>query len=571
MSEKTKRFLRDTAVLGTAALLVRFAAILSNRLITARIGAAGMGLCALVMSVGAFAVTVSTAGVGFAVSRLIPEAEARGERGAARAICRTALLFSGALGLLSGGILALLAPSIGGRLLGDARTVPALYALAASLPFTALSSALSGYFLAIRRSRRSGVIRVCEQLMRMLLCLLLLSLTADRGMTYACLAVVGASAIAEGVSCLFLTASYFSFAKEREITPVYPMRGAARLLAATAFPILLSSLIRSGLSSVEHLLIPRALLASGTDYNAALASYGTLSGMAIPITLLPMAFFSSAAGLLVPECAELGRGAVKNLARRALSATLGIGVFLGALLLLLSEPLGRLTGLGEPLCDYLRLLAPVLPLMLLDHITDAILRGIGEQVHSMWVNIADSLLSIFLVLLLIPPLGARGYVAVILLAECFNLALSLGHLIRTTGLSIDLSRALLPPLLLAGTSIFSADFSFLSAFFLQFSPFLLRLRFCSASNPGSASENKQPPFKKTEAAHFGRKLFQFMRNQIIRSSIRSARRQRVQRSLRRRSEAFRSQSEECRRVSRKRGEGRDFGSPSPFPVCHLAG
>ncbi len=452
MSEKTKRFLRDTAVLGAAALLVRFVSILANRLVTARIGAAGMGLCALVMSVGGFAATVSTAGVGFAVSRLIPEAEARGENAAARAICRTALCLAGAIGVLTGGLLCLLAPTVGTRLLGDARTVPSLCALGVSLPFTAISSALSGYFLAVRRSKRSGVIRVCEQILRMLLCLLLLSLTAERGLTYACLAVVGASAIAEGGSCLFLTVSYLADRKEKPNTPKYPIKRAAGLLAATALPILLSSLIRSGLSSVEHLLIPRALLASGADYGAALASYGTLTGMAIPITLLPMAIFSSAAGLLVPECAELGRGAVKNLAMRVLSATLGIGVLLGALLLLLSDTLGDLTGLGAPLTDYLRLLAPVLPLMLVDHVTDAILRGIGEQVYSMWVNIADSLLSILLVLLLIPPLGARGYVAVILIAECFNLALSLGRLSFVTGLSIDLSHALLPPLLLAGVS-----------------------------------------------------------------------------------------------------------------------
>ena len=35
-------------------------------------------------------------------------------------------------------------------------------------------------------------------------------------------------------------------------------------------------------------------------------------------------------------------------------------------------------------------------------ITDAILKGVGEQVFSMWVNITDSLLSVALVWILIP-------------------------------------------------------------------------------------------------------------------------------------------------------------------------
>ncbi len=487
MSEKTKRFLRDTAVLSAAALLVRFVSILSNRYITARIGAAGMGLCALVASVAAFATTVATAGVGFAVSRLVPEAEARGDTGAARKITRAALLLSLLIGGAAGALLVLLAPAIGTHLLGDARTVPALAVLGFSLPFVSLSSALSGYFLAVRRSKRSGIVRVAEQLLRFPLSLLLISLFAERGLGAAALAVVSASAIAEMLSCLVLTVCYFRTPKPK--TPVSGILEplTLRLLLATALPILFSSLIRSALTSLEHLLIPIALTRFGGDRESALASYGTLTGMALPITLLPMAVFSSAAGLLVPECAEKGRGAVKNIADRALSKTLSIGILLGGLLLLLSAPLGKMSGLGAPLTDYLRLLAPCLPLMLLDHVTDAILRGIGEQLWSMWVNIADSLLSILLVLLLVPPLGARGYIAVILLAECFNLALSFGRLTRVSGATLDLARTLLPALLISLTAG-GLGFLFLplgapaalAAYLLPVLPFALRLRSSSA-------------------------------------------------------------------------------------------
>lgn len=453
MNQKTERFLRDTAVLSAAALLVRFVSILSNRVITARIGAAGMGLCALVASVAAFATTVATAGVGFAVSRLVPEAEARGDAAAARKITRAALLLSLLIGSLAGGLLVLLAPAVGTHLLGDARTVPALAVLGFSLPFVSFSSALTGYFLAVRRSKRSGVIRVCEQLLRFLLSLFMLTVFADRGLGAAALAVVSASAAAEMLSCLVLTVCYFRTPKAKTPTRSALDAPTLRLLLVTALPILFSSLIRSALTSLEHLLIPIALTRFGGDREGALAAYGALTGMALPITLLPMAVFSSAAGLLVPECAEKGRGAVKNIADKALSKTLSIGILLGGLLLLLSAPLGRLSGLGATLCDYLRLLAPCLPLMLLDHVTDAVLRGIGEQLWSMWVNIADSLLSILLVLLLVPPLGARGYIAVILLAECFNLALSFGRLAHVSGASLDLLRTLLPALALTVLSL----------------------------------------------------------------------------------------------------------------------
>jgi stage V sporulation protein B len=221
-------------------------------------------------------------------------------------------------------------------------------------------------------------------------------------------------------------------------------------VSVTAFPMLASSLVRSALTTLEHLLIPRALTFSGRDRTAALASYGILASMALPVSLLPMSFLSAAASLLVVECAERSAGrdrtAVAELASRALSATLAIGIGCSTLLLLLGAWLGGILGGGKELTDYLYLLAPAVPLMLVDHVTDAVLRGIGEQIYSMWVNIADSILSILLVLVLLPPLGARGYATVILLAEIFNLSLSLGRLVRVTGVKIDLTRALLPPL-----------------------------------------------------------------------------------------------------------------------------
>lgn len=447
MRRKMKRFLRDTAVLGLSSLLIRFVGIAASRFLSLRIGDAGMGLCTLVGSVGGFAATVATAGVGFSVTRLYPVKRARGEIGAARETVGAALLIALFLGALSSVLLLCLAGWIGKALLGSPETVPALRALALSLPFMALSGALSGYFIAVRRSRIGATVRVGEQILRFSLLPLLLSLLAPLGLRFSCLAVVLASCISEGVSCIFFGICFFW----RRGRAAKPSRAAIREVSETAFPMLASSLFRSGLTTLEHLLIPYAIAFSGRNKATALASYGILAGVALPISLLPMSFLSAAASLLVVECAERSAGrdrtAVAELASRALSSALAIGIGCSTLLLLLGKRLGGALGGGTELTDYLYLLAPALPLMLVDHVTDAVLRGIGEQVYTMWVNIADSLLSILLVILLLPPLGARGYTTVILLAEIFNLSLSLGRLVRKTGVRIDLLRALLPPLL----------------------------------------------------------------------------------------------------------------------------
>ena len=84
--------------------------------------------------------------------------------------------------------------------------------------------------------------------------------------------------------------------------------------------------------------------------------------------------------------------------------------------------------------------------MYLDHVTDSMLKGIGEHVFSMWVNIFDSLLSVALVWLLIPIFDVFGYALVIILMELFNFTLSFLRLRKRVEFRIDLVRSLLLPL-----------------------------------------------------------------------------------------------------------------------------
>ena len=92
------------------------------------------------------------------------------------------------------------------------------------------------------------------------------------------------------------------------------------------------------------------------------------------------------------------------------------------------------------------MLAPIVPIMYLDHVTDAILKGIGEQVYSMWVNIADSLLSVILVCILIPRIGILGYAVVIIIMEAFNFILSFVRLRKKIRFGVPVVKCIILPL-----------------------------------------------------------------------------------------------------------------------------
>lgn len=69
---------------------------------------------------------------------------------------------------------------------------------------------------------------------------------------------------------------------------------------------------------------------------------------------------------------------------------------------------------GDGQCaEYLRVLAPLLPIMYTDTTVDGILKGLDQQVYSMRYNIIDSAMCVVLVLILIPKYSVKGYVAIL--------------------------------------------------------------------------------------------------------------------------------------------------------------
>ena len=86
------RYLKNAAVLVGASLLMRSVSLFFNAYVSGKIGAEGMGLFSLVMSVYGFAVTFATSGINLAVTRLCAEVIGEGKEGEVRPILRRAVL-----------------------------------------------------------------------------------------------------------------------------------------------------------------------------------------------------------------------------------------------------------------------------------------------------------------------------------------------------------------------------------------------------------------------------------------------------------------------------------------------
>ena len=462
-----KQYFYNALLMTGAALLMRAVSVAFNVFVTGKLGADGMGLLTLVSSAYGFAVTFATSGISLAVTRMTAETVLTAPAGEASKrlgyVMRTSVFYCLFFGILGGAVLFFGADYIGGVLLGDARTVKCLELLALTLPPTALTSALSGYFNACRRVYKNAISDFCGQVLKIMLTSSLLLFFMPSGIEYMLIAVVGGGAFAEAMSflvslCLYLQDRRRHFSKMAGSVDAAgtelsadTQRAAARSLAGAALPVALSSYLRSGLVTVEHILIPKALRLSGKSHTEALSSYGTLHGMVMPVIMFPYAVIGPFSSLLVPELSESrARGQkkrIRHIANSVFRVTLIFAVGVSGLMITFSRELGMLLYGSEEAGHYIRMIAPVIPVMYLDTAADSMLKGLGEQLFCMRVNIADSALSVALVWLLVPRIGISGYAATIIICEVFNASLSIWKLFSVTDVTPRIFSWLLRPMI----------------------------------------------------------------------------------------------------------------------------
>ena len=422
-------------------ILLRFVSVSFNAFVSRKIGAEAMGLFSLVMSVYSFAVTFAASGVNLAAVRLTAKWTAQ-ER-SPRAVVRACACYSLFFGLTAAALLFSLSEPIGAHLLGDGRTVPSLRALALSLPAISLSSALSGYFTGVRRVYKNAAAQLFETFVRVSLTAAVLTLFAPAGIEFACLAVVGGSAAAEAFS---LGAAFVLYLLEKRTAAQGggSVREALPEVVRTALPVAVGSYARQGLVTAEHLAIPWGLRQSGASAAAALASYGTIHGMVWPLILFPAAVTGAFSSLLVPEfaaCRERGEEErIRRMAESVMQTALLFGIGVSGIFIGFSWEIGEGIYPDTEAARYLAVLSPLIPVMYLDSAVDGMLKGLGEQLHSMKINIADAAVCLSLVLLLIPRYGIAGYCAVQYVCELLNAALSLSRLLAVTGMRVRVWR-----------------------------------------------------------------------------------------------------------------------------------
>jgi len=399
--------------------------------ISGRIGASGVGLLQLVLSVGMMAMTAGMAGIRTTTMYLTAEELGKKRPGNVMWVLSGCYLYSILCSTVVAACLYFFAPSLADAWIGDGRTTGAIRMLACFLPVSCLCGVMTGYFTAANRIGTLAAVEIAEQLLSMGVTMLTLHFWAGTDPAKACRAVVLGSGIS---SCMTLTLLVFLRLREKAKSgPRIPVR--SRLLNI-AVPLALADDLKTGISTTENLMVPKRLsLYPGTA--DPLAAFGMVCGMVFPVLMFPAAILFGLAELLIPElarCAAAGsKIRIQYLTKRSLRVALLYGCCFCGLEYLLAGDL-CMALYGDPAAGaYLKKFSVLIPMLYCDAITDAMTKGLGQQKACVRYNIITSGMDVVFLYLLLPKYGMEGYFFSFLVTHLFNFLLSLRRLLKITG------------------------------------------------------------------------------------------------------------------------------------------
>ena len=171
-------------------LLLRLVGTSFQVYLSSRIGAEGIGLLQLVMSVGSMALVAGMAGIRTATMYLTAEQIGRKNPQNVTWVLSGCIFYSILCSTAVGTAVYILAPTIAHNWIGNPNTVSSLRLFAVFLPVNCLTGVMVGYFTGASRIGTLAAVEVAEQCCCMICTILLLSLWAGHDAARSCQAVV---------------------------------------------------------------------------------------------------------------------------------------------------------------------------------------------------------------------------------------------------------------------------------------------------------------------------------------------------------------------------------------------
>lgn len=418
----------QTMFLSASHFLVRVIGFTMRIWLSRELGAMAMGLVELASSAQMLLITPVVSGLPAAMSRMCAKTDSSGQIRVLRSGMLLSLMVS-----LPLCILAFLFRAPICLWLGDVRTMPALLVYLPCLPVLGLSCALNGYCYGSGKPIPPALSEILEQIVRFFLTIRLVHLL--RGWPAMLRAAAPALGTLAGETASLLLVLML-IGRALFLTPA---KGSRRTimgeLIALSLPLTGMRLVSSLMRTVQSVLVPARLQVSGLPASEALSRFGMLSGMLLPVLMLPSFVTCSLSMVAAPEVTRrqsTGRPQ-KRMVMRILFATLMIGLTAMVCVYLLAPVFALRLYRQAELLALLRRSCALVPVMALCQVISSLMNGLGLQSTMLRISIGTNLLSTVMMYALASQPSFRLWGAVIAMAaaQALTLCLSLRALLRS--------------------------------------------------------------------------------------------------------------------------------------------
>ncbi len=459
-----KTFLQGAVVLGVAGLIIKVMGAVFRIPLANIIGDTGMGYYQTAYPVYVLLLTLSTAGVPVAISRMVAERNALGNNYEAYRVFRISFALLFAIGISSSAVLFFGAEAIVTHL-GNPGAKMAMMSIAPALLFVPMMASFRGFFQGLQNMNPTAISQVVEQLFRVSAGLTLAVVLVDRGLEYA---AAGASfgATAGSVVGLLTVVGLFLYHRRSILEGVVRIKGersesSSRILIqilAIAIPITIGAAIMPIMNTIDVAIVIKRLAASGFTPDAANSLYGQLTGMAGPLSNFPQVLTQAIAMSLVPAVAAAYKRKEMDFLRYNVelglrtSLILGLPCALGLMtlsepIMLLLYPAQRASAVSAAPSLFI-LSFGVIFLATVQTLT-GVLQGIGKQLISVRNLAVGALAKVVLTYYLtaIPSVNIRGAAVGTVCAYIVASTLNLLAVTKYTGTRFDLRLTIIKPLI----------------------------------------------------------------------------------------------------------------------------
>lgn len=443
-----QNFVQGTFILVAAGLITRGLGTIYRIFLSRFIGSEAIGLYQMAFPTLIMLITIVTAGMPVAVSKIVAEAEAKNDPYLARKILRLSLTLVIIISIFISFLFYLSIPFITKYLLRDARVYLTLQAIVPIIPIISVSSILRGYFQGKQNMIPTATSLIVETLFRMISGIILSLIMLPYGIEYASFGAMIGMVIGE-IAGFFILLIQFLLSKNnikqpRKQTFLYNKKNIYNDISRIALPVTTSQITGSLAYFIEPSIVAYSLAIAGISTSLATAQYGQLAGMALLIIYFPNVITYSLSQSLIPSVSEAAaRNDTITIYKRlhqALKIAYVIGLPAAVIMYVMADPIAIVLFDTPQVGQLIKIIAPFAIFLYLRSPLAATLQGLDLAKVSMTNSIIGAVLKTIAILILAsrPQLGIDGVAMSLNLGITLVTALHFRSIVRIIGYAIEI-------------------------------------------------------------------------------------------------------------------------------------